>query len=675
MKIELRSFSRLTIIFILAVTIPGSILTYLSIQNISNLKELTEKKVLEEEKILADLIYQNFQNKLVKATQEFSTYISIIDKQNYASIRFSDTIGFIDNPFITDSTGKFLWPNLNPGNASKRDGKSSTQFKRNIATAEKFEFIDQNYPAAKTAYLLALNAASGKSDSAKATNAIARLLVKDNNDEEALKYYSLLISNFHRVLDKNGLPYINYATPQLIHISNESNSLIILHKINSVLKLMVSGEIPLNYSTRIILDEILEWITTNSSLIADDIKKTKEHIFKIKNQISFYLNNKKVIEDYVLQNTLYDTTNQINEYSTLTGVSDSSEEALMIRYIPDRSYICGFTINLEELAHHSLTIEFPPTVKFEYSFEIVNTKIKSIPRDEYLVTISKISPLIPNNSLLIKLKDDNTIKENVTRTSWIYGIAITLLLGGMILGVYLIIKDINREKHLSQLRSDFVSNVTHELKTPLTSIYMFAESIMLGRVKTKSDQKEYLGIILKETDRLKRLINNILDFSKREKGKLVYHCIEVNISEVIKSAIHDLDYWIIEKKFSVRSKIEEDIFGYADPDAIKQAVINLLSNAMKYSRDRKEVLVKLWKKGELIYIQVEDKGIGIPEDQLDSIFDKFYRVENNNNTEVSGTGLGLTVVKDIVQAHKARILVESKINEGSIFTIILKSVQ
>ncbi len=204
---------------------------------------------------------------------------------------------------------------------------------------------------------------------------------------------------------------------------------------------------------------------------------------------------------------------------------------------------------------------------------------------------------------------------------------------------------------------------------------MFAESILLGRVKTKSEQKEYLGIILKETERLKRLINNILDFSKREKGKLVYNFIEVNISELIDSAINNLDYWMIAKKFIVTTKIEEDIIAHADPDAIKQAIINLLSNAIKYSHDRKEIYVKLWKTEKLIYIEVEDKGIGIPEDQIDHIFDKFYRVENNNVAENSGAGLGLTVVKDIVEAHNGKILVESRIDQGSKFTIILNSVR
>jgi len=672
MKIKLNTFSRLTIIFIFAVTIPGSILTYLSIQNITNLKELTEKKVLEEEEYLIDLVYQNFQSKLNDISREFTDYVSKIEESDYTSIRFSDTIDFIENPFIIDQNGKFLWPKFIADIVYKQETYSA-KLVRSFKAAEKYEFIEQNYPSAKSLYLRALSFASGKSDSAQSINAIARLHVKNKNYEQAIKYYVTLISKFYSIIDKNGLPYINYAIPQLINISDTTNTRFILERIKFVLSKMVSGEIPLNYSTGILVDNISGWINKNSSFIADDIKETEEYINKIKNQISFLLINNKVIKDYVLKEKKQENIPLIKDYYTISGTSKNSEESIIIKYGHILDYISGFTINLEKLKHYSLNITFPSTFKFEYKIQIINSNIDPIPPGGDLVTISELSPLTPNSSLLIKLKNENLVKEYITRTSWIYGIAITLLLGGMILGVSLIIKDIYREKYLSQLRSDFVSNVTHELKTPLTSIYMFAESILLDRVKTKSDQKEYLGIILKETERLKRLINNILDFSIREKGKLDYNFSDVNISELVKSAIDNLDYWIIEKKFIVSTKIEEDIIGYADPDAVKQSVINLLSNAIKYSRDRKEIYVKLWKNKKLIYIEVEDKGIGIPEDQIDHIFDKFYRVENKNSTESSGTGLGLTVTKDIVEAHNGKILVESKIDHGSKFTIILNS--
>jgi len=205
-KIKLKPFSRLTIIFVLAVTIPGSILTYLSIQNITNLKELTEKKVLEEQKNLADLVYQNFQNKLKDISREFADCILKIEESDYTSIRFSDTIEFIDNPFIIDQNGKILWPEFIADIAYKKEETYSAKFVWSFNAAEKYEFIEQNYPRSKSLYLKSLSNASGKSDSAQSINAIARLNVKNSNYEEALKYYFILTSKLYSILEVNVYP-------------------------------------------------------------------------------------------------------------------------------------------------------------------------------------------------------------------------------------------------------------------------------------------------------------------------------------------------------------------------------------------------------------------------------------------------------------------------------------
>jgi signal transduction histidine kinase len=671
MKIKLKPFSRLTIIFILAVTIPGGILSYLSIQNITNLQELSERRVLEEEEILADLIFQNFYDKLDEVSSGFSAYVSEMSGENHSSARFLDTIAFIDNPFIADRQGEFLWP-VFISDIEAGEETSSAYFKRSISDAERNEFAVQKYSRALLLYKRALSAAGGESDSARAINAIARLYAKTHDDEQAFEYYAMLIDKFYHTTDKNGLFYINYAVPQLINLSDSINSNAILDRTSFVLSRIASGEIPLNYSTYILIDEVAVWLDGNATNVT---KRSEVHAFidQIRNRMSFLTAYSGLIEDYISKGRRARAIPAMDSYYFIPGTQEREDELIIIHADPDSSLISGFTISLDSLMHYSILVDKPPEFRYEYEATVVYDNIDLTTSEEGLITVSKWSPIAPDNSYRIKLKDENLLAAQISRTSWIYGIAIVLLIGGMILGVFLIIKDIQRERYLSQLRSDFVSNVTHELKTPLTSIYMFAESILLGRVKTESDQKEYLGIILKETERLKRLINNILDFSKREKGKLVYHFVEVNISDLIRSAVADLEYWTEEKQFKVSTKIEEDLSGEGDPDALKQAIINLLSNAIKYSRDRKEIDVRLWQDEDLIYIEVEDKGVGIPEDKLDQIFDKFYRIENTDAPENTGTGLGLTVVKDILEAHNAKILVESKIDQGSKFTIVLNA--
>jgi two-component system phosphate regulon sensor histidine kinase PhoR len=269
----------------------------------------------------------------------------------------------------------------------------------------------------------------------------------------------------------------------------------------------------------------------------------------------------------------------------------------------------------------------------------------------------------------ISLSNETLINDIVRRKAWIYGIAFLLLLGAMLLGVVLILRDIAREKHLARLRADFISNVTHELKTPLTSIRMYAESIILGRVKTEEGRREYMEVVVHESDRLKRMINNILEFSKMEKGRPEYHFVSSSLHSVVKAAIDDMRHWFEQEGFKITAELQDNIYADVDPEKIKQALDNLFSNAIKYSAGTKEVYIRLFREQEHACIEVEDRGIGIPQDKLSRIFEPFYRIGQEEGA--SGTGLGLTVVKEIVEAHKGNISVISASGKGSKFMITL----
>ena len=241
----------------------------------------------------------------------------------------------------------------------------------------------------------------------------------------------------------------------------------------------------------------------------------------------------------------------------------------------------------------------------------------------------------------------------------------------MLLGVVLILRDIAREKHLANLRSDFISNVTHELKTPLTSIRMYAESLMMRRVKSVSGQRKYLSVVVNESERLKRMINNILEFSKMEKAKQEYHPVESNLSEILHSVILDMSYWLEKKEFNLITEIDRDIKVKVDPEKLYQVYSNLLSNAIKYSGDSRKIKVRLYENSSSVITEVEDEGIGIEEENLTKIFEEFFRVERHESGNITGTGLGLTVVKEIVEAHQGKIKVESEVGKGSKFSVIL----
>jgi two-component system phosphate regulon sensor histidine kinase PhoR len=201
---------------------------------------------------------------------------------------------------------------------------------------------------------------------------------------------------------------------------------------------------------------------------------------------------------------------------------------------------------------------------------------------------------------------------------------------------------------------------------------MFAETMRLGRIRSKKDQKDYLTVIVNESERLTRLINTVLDFSRIERGDKQYQLKQTNISNVVHSALNALEQHLQERGFKVQTDIGENVTILADPDAIEQAIINLINNSIKYSHKKKEVSVQMWEESEFVYIQVADKGFGIHESDQEHIFDKFYRAHAGHERDTGGAGLGLTVVKNIVEAHQGKIKVESQVGEGTIFTIELQ---
>lgn len=229
-----------------------------------------------------------------------------------------------------------------------------------------------------------------------------------------------------------------------------------------------------------------------------------------------------------------------------------------------------------------------------------------------------------------------------------------------------------RSEELSALKSYFISSVSHELRMPLTSIRIFAETLRSRKATSPRRQREYLEIIEGESERLSRLIGNILDFAKIERGVKEYTFNQVRVGEIVRRAVNAMKYQFQKSDGSLKTQIGKDLPTVtADADALEEAVLNLLSNALKYSTLRKEVKLSVSRRDHRIVIEVSDKGIGIPDSELARIFEGFYRVHDDRSPQIGGAGLGLSLVKHIVEAHHGRITVKSKVGKGSTFTIEL----
>lgn len=248
--------------------------------------------------------------------------------------------------------------------------------------------------------------------------------------------------------------------------------------------------------------------------------------------------------------------------------------------------------------------------------------------------------------------------------------ALALIASVTLLGGYLLLRDTLRELRVAEIRSQFVANVSHELKTPLTAIRMFAETLQMRGSLDPEVQKDFLGTIVNESERLTRLLNNVLDFSRIERGERNYRLEPAPLADVVRSAARTMQIPLSEQGFDFRIEICEEVPPMRlDRDALEQAVINLLSNAMKYSGQSREIILKVNSDKGSALIQVVDQGIGIAVQDQKRIFETFYRVASPENDAISGTGLGLALIAHIAKGHGGSVDVESKPGEGSTFSI------
>lgn len=239
-------------------------------------------------------------------------------------------------------------------------------------------------------------------------------------------------------------------------------------------------------------------------------------------------------------------------------------------------------------------------------------------------------------------------------------------------GIFLTYRNVSREMNLARLKSDFVANVSHELRTPLALIRLYAETLELGRLTAQEKYQEYFRIIREESERLTALINNILDFSRIEAGRKEYDFKETDLGELVRATLDSYRFQIEQNGFAFEENIANDIPPVTvDREAIARSLLNLVNNALKYSKDQKYIGVSLYRANGSVKLEVRDRGIGIAPSEQEKIFEKFYRCGDPLVHNIKGSGLGLSLVRHIAQAHGGEVFVESAPEKGSKFIIAL----
>jgi len=515
--------------------------------------------------------------------------------------------------------------------ASPRGEPVSKEFAQLSQVGETREFIQKNYAAAAEAYRLALASAKRAGERGEARLALARTLVKAGRAEDASSQYRLLLSDPAEARDEQGVGYRIYAAERLLAAGRDSDA------VRSFLSTLINGDgrltLPELYMIRSLLGSRPD-IRTGQKLAERIVEREQAE---------------------ALAKDLPRVRAQIESGTASDGSA----------WVPYGNPLWLVTITSQQPP-------LPGLVMAVSSAMVVPPGVRLLGRAAQGASmVDALGDAFPG--LRVEWTDSRFLaatRQGLPAGIWIAALA--LVLGIAVFGGYLLLRDVDRDVRMNEVRSQFVASVSHELKTPLTSIRMFAETLAMGRGRDERTRSEYLETIVNESERLARLVDNVLDFSKIEQGKKIYRLRPTRLEEVAGSAARAMQFPLAQQGFKLRVSVQEQMPELnADPDAIQQAILNLLANAMKYSGDAREIDLSLSARNGDAVIEVADHGLGLTPDERNHIFEKFYRAPSHESRLIAGTGLGLTLVAHIVRAHGGRVEVESAPGIGSTFRVFL----
>ncbi|MGD1045739.1 MAG: ATP-binding protein [Bacteroidota bacterium] len=361
-------------------------------------------------------------------------------------------------------------------------------------------------------------------------------------------------------------------------------------------------------------------------------------------------------------------------------IGDSvSGQGLLLMFVTSSRFpeqrIAGFLIDAKSFLTEVLQAKIEQAAGEEFLLAVFDRRNQHIVLSTSPVEITELREvkdiwLFPGHSIGIRLRGtsvEDVIRARSERNLILIGVLDILLIGA----VWLVYRTLKKEMELVRLKGDFVSNVSHELRTPLSLIRMFTETLSMKRVPTEEKKQEYYETILQETERLTRLINNILNFSRMEAGKKQYYFEPIVLNDVVTGVMKTYTSHLQYEGFTTSVKLAENLPAiHADREAIAEALINILDNAVKYSTAEKYVQINTSQTDSMIYVEVEDHGIGIAKHHHKKIFETFYRVSTGLTNNIKGSGLGLSLVSHIMNAHGGMIELESVPGKGSTFRLL-----
>ena len=631
---------RQIVLFLVAILVPAGVLIGLAGRIVYQDRELAAKRAVDQRRAAVDQLRRELFSRL--ETIKLQEINRLMRSPNANGARGSQNPAVVFTARLVNDHPVFPWEVT-----TQPDEPISKEFAEHRHAGEAAEFIKKDYAAAAVSYRLALGSARYPREGSESRLLLARTLSKTGNTDEAFRQYRVLLNDSVEARDEQGVGFRFYAAERLLNSRREPYGVL------TFLRKEANGDGLLTLPELYLIRSLL------SSLPDTQIeRKISERIAEMEQAAALARDFPRVrvqIESGAAPDrpawVPYDPPS--NPLASPPSGPPSSNAPWLVTMTPPQPPLPGLV-----LAVWSARVA-PPGVK-------LRTRVA-----EGTGLVDALGEGFPG--LHVEWAADRfleTVQPGLPLGIWIAALA--LVLGVAVFGGYLLLRDVNRDVRMTEVRSQFVASVSHELKTPLTAIRMFAETLAMGRSRDERTKAEYLETIVNESERLARLVDNVLDFSKIEQGKKIYRLRPTRLEEVAGSAVRALQFPLAQQGFQLHLSVQEDLPELqADPDAIQQAILNLLTNAMKYSGDAREIDLRLCARNGAAVIEVADRGLGLAPEEQKRVFEKFYRAPSHESRLIAGTGLGLTLVAHIAKAHGGRVEVESALGAGSTFCVVI----